>query len=102
MGAMDERTGIDAEAVQGRASVEHYRPPIHDLDEPLWVAEDPETDCRGLGRVQAEAIGNLVAVVDEYGHDPTPYVKLPGDTVERFDARVGNHDSLLSGLRDLF
>jgi len=91
----------DPEAVRERAVVTHVEPPIHGLEEALWSAEDPETDCVGYGRVEAEAVGNLVAVVAEYGGDSSVgHVKLPGDVVERTWER--DSGGVLSRLGDLF
>ena len=73
----------DAERVRERARVSHYEPPTFGLEDPIWVAEDEETGCAGVGRVEAEAIGNLIAVVDSHGEAATGYVKLPGQVVER-------------------
>jgi hypothetical protein len=80
---MDEPADAPGDSVRERASVARYEPPVYDLDEPMWVAEDDETNCVGVGRVEAEAVGNLLAVVDAHGHEPTGWVKLPGQTVER-------------------
>jgi len=74
---------MDAEGVRQRAQVSHYEPPVYGLDEPMWVAEDDETGCAGVGRVEAEAVGNLVAAVDSHGEQEGAYVKLPGRVVER-------------------
>ena len=78
--------GSTASAVRDRASVEHYEPPVYGLDEPLWVARDEETGCSGIGRVEAEAIGNLVSLVvthETAATEDAEYVKLPGDVVEK-------------------
>jgi hypothetical protein len=56
----------DPDDVRDRAWVEHRRPPIDDLEKPVWIAEDPVTECAGVGRVKAEAVGNLVTVVVQY------------------------------------
>lgn len=95
----------DPDEIRDRAWVEHRRPPVDDLDEPMWIAEDPMTDCAGVGRVEAEAIGNLVAVVTEYEHrdesDP-PLLKLPGSVVARPSVRAGSSRSVFDRLRSLF
>ncbi|WP_121821570.1 hypothetical protein [Halostella salina] len=89
------------DAVRERAEVTHVEPPVYGLDEALWSAEDPETDCVGYGRVEAEAVGNLVAVVVEHGDDsPVGHVKLPGEVVERTWER--DADGVLSRIGDLF
>ncbi|MFC6734261.1 MULTISPECIES: hypothetical protein [unclassified Haladaptatus] len=89
-------TGPDLRA---RATVTCYEPPLYDLEKPLWVAEDPETDCVGIGRVEAEAFGNLTAAVAEFEADGgrVPYKKLPGRTIRR-EAGGG----LLEKLRERF
>lgn len=87
----------EAERVRERARVQQYEPPVFGLEEDLWVAEDDETDCVGVGRVRAEALGNLVAVVERHGHDEGSHVKLPG----AIHARTWeDDDGLLARLRD--
>lgn len=88
----------DSEAVRARATVSCYEPPVYGLEESMWVAEDAETDCVGVGRVEAEAVGNLVAVVAAHGHEGTGHVKLPGRSVER--TWSGEDDGVLERLRD--
>lgn len=58
----------------------HWEPPVHGLDEPMWTARDPKTDCAGIGRVEAEAFGNLAAAVHRYEEEgsTTGYTKYPG------------------------
>ncbi|PSP94452.1 hypothetical protein BRC91_05750 [Halobacteriales archaeon QS_4_62_28] len=92
--------------IRDRAWVEHRRPPVTDIDEALWFAEDPVTDCAGVGRVEAEAVGNLVAVVVAYeavdGLDQ-PALKLPGRTIARPSMRsTGPADSVFDRLRSFF
>lgn len=72
-----------ADRVRDRARVDQYEPPVFGLEETLWVAEDDETGCVGVGRVRAEAVGNLVAVVDSHGDREGSYVKIPGNVVDR-------------------
>lgn len=93
---------FDPETVRKRAFVEHRRPPIHDVDDPLWVAEDPVTDCAGVGRVEAEAIGNLVAVVAAFEDDDShhPRLKLPGRVVAR-PAFEDDSSTLLERIRSV-
>jgi hypothetical protein len=75
---------VDADAVRDRATVEE-RLPGTDLDaETMWIAEDPVTGCAGAGRVEAEAVGNLVAVVADYDGGPAK-MKIPGRTIDRPD-----------------
>jgi hypothetical protein len=96
----------DPDDIEARAWVEHRRPPIADIDEELWFAEDPETECAGVGAVEAEAVGNLVAVVVEYETDADPgppRMKLPGDTIARpSKGAAGPTDAVLDRLRSLF
>lgn len=89
----------DSERVRERAGVTHYEPPVYGLEEAMWVAEDAETDCVGVGRVEAEAVGNLLAVVAAHGAEPTGHVKLPGRAVERTWAD-DDGDGVLERLRD--
>ena len=96
----------DPADIEARAWVEHRQPPIADIDDELWFAEDPETDCAGVGRVEAEAVGNLVAAVVAYesATDPgPPQMKLPGDTIARPSKRArGPSEGVLGRLRSLF
>lgn len=95
----------DPDEIRDRAWVEHRRPPVDDLDEAMWIAEDPVTECAGVGRIEAEAIGNLVAVVIEYerrGESDPPLLKLPGSVVVRPSIRVVSSTSMLDRLRSLF
>lgn len=96
----------DPADIEARAWVEHRRPPIADIDEELWFAEDPETECAGVGAVEVEAVGNLVAVVVEYETDPDPghpRMKLPGDTIARPSKRPSSPSKgVLERLRSLF
>ncbi|WP_336343180.1 hypothetical protein [Halalkalicoccus ordinarius] len=95
----------DPDDVRDRAWVEQRRPPIDDIEEPMWFAEDPATECAGVGRVEEEAVGNLVAVVAEYerrdGSGP-PLLKLPGSVVTRPSFRSGSSSSVVDRLRSLF
>lgn len=74
---------VNEDAIAERARVTQYEPPMFGIDEQLWVAEDPETDLQGAGRVRAEAVGNLIALHHERDGEPGQYIRLPGDTVER-------------------
>lgn len=93
---------VDDDAVRDRAHVEYLEPPIADVSEPFWRAEDRETGCVGIGRVESEAAGNLVAAVAAYEEstDETPLTKLPGETIERIDPQAAD-DGLVSRLSDL-
>jgi hypothetical protein len=78
---------------------------MDDLEKPMWIAEDPVTECAGVGRVEAEAIGNLIAVVVEYEHrneTSPPLLKLPGSVVSRPSVRTHTSTSLLDRFRSLF
>lgn len=96
----------DPADIEARAWVEHRRPPIAGIEEELWFAEDPETECAGVGSVEAEAVGNLVAVVVEYETDPDPgrpRLKLPGDTITRpSKGAAGPAENVIERLRSLF
>lgn len=39
-------------------------------DGPRFIAEDPETGCRGVGQFEHEACTNLVHAVEAYRNDP--------------------------------
>lgn len=102
----------NGDAVRDCADVYRVEPPAFGLSEALWVAEDPRTGFRGVGRVEAEAVGNLLALLDERDPDPAGpgYVRLPGRTVQRrwTDDRTddppadrdGSRTGLLGGLVD--
>lgn len=57
---------------------------MDDPDEPMGIVEGPVTECAGVGWVEAEAIGNLVAVVVEYerrSESSPPLLNLSGSTI---------------------
>ena len=87
----------DENALLERATVTRYEPPAFGLAEPVWVAEDPETNCLGIGHVEREAVGNLVSVVCyEGGRDR---LKLPGQVTDRLaDDEPGLLDRLTGWL----
>ncbi|WP_135663042.1 hypothetical protein [Halorhabdus rudnickae] len=89
---------VDSDAILERAWIEHRDPTTANVDEPIWVAQDPESDCLAVGSVRPEAEGNLIAVVAEYrqGEEGTPLMKLKGETMPRPTAATG------SSLFDLF
>ena len=96
---------VSESEVRERAWVEHRRPQIDPVDEPLWVAEDPATDCVGVGSVEAEAVGNLVSAVAEFeaaGASGRPLVKAPGRAVARPSSEGDAGSSALDRLRSLF
>ncbi|MEF8841077.1 MAG: hypothetical protein V5A62_05565 [Haloarculaceae archaeon] len=71
---------MDDHGLRERAVTTHWEPPVHGLKESMWTARDPETGCTGLGRVEAEAYGNLAAAVHHYEDEgsTTGYTKYPG------------------------
>lgn len=91
---------VDAEEIRERATVDRYEPPVFGLEEPMWIAEDEQTDCVGVGRLRAEAEGNLVALVESHGHREGGYIKLPG-MVHRRTWQDESGDGLLERVRDL-
>ncbi len=95
---------VDADEIRERARLTRHEPSFDPVDETLWVAEDPVTDCAGLGRVESEAMGNLVAVVAQFERRESaePLQKLPGRVLERRQARPGDSPSLLDRLQSLF
>lgn len=91
----------DPDSIRERAVVTHAEPPLYDLDEPLWSAEDPETNCVGYGRVEAEAMGNLIAVaVERADMSDTGYAKMPGEVMER--TWQDSSESIVSKFTDVF
>lgn len=97
--------GPDPSDVRERAWVEHREPSMTSVDEAMWVAEDPETQCVGVGDFEAEAVGNLVSVVcqrDPDGTEDRPEMKLPGRVVPRPSMQDGVTDSMFGTLRSLF
>lgn len=97
--AADGSDMAEADRILERATVNWYEPPVFGLEEPMWLAEDEETNSAGVGRHRVEAEGNLVAVVESHGEEPGGYVKLPG-TVHR--RTWEDEDGLLGRLRDRF
>ena len=93
---------VSESELRERAWVERREPPIDPVEEPLWVAEDPETDCIGVGSVEAEAVGNLVSVVAEFETRARrrPLMKVPGRTVARPGVTGDAGGSLLDRFRD--
>ena len=94
---------VSESEVRERAWIEHRQPPMDPVDEPLWVAEDPTTDCVGVGTVEAEAVGNLVSVVAEFEvtEERRPLMKVPGRSVAR-PASDDGESSVLDRIRSLF
>lgn len=78
--------GQEERAVRERATIQQYEPPVFGIDRELWVAEDAETGCTGIGRVEDEAVGNLVSLVlthESAAVDDEEYLKLPGQVQEK-------------------
>jgi hypothetical protein len=76
--------------------------PNNTFDEPRWVAEDPETPCRGIGHFELEARVNLVHAVEAYRGDPTTevgYVSVGRD--QTYEMRWRAEDGLGERLRDV-
>jgi hypothetical protein len=71
---------VGDQRLRDRAATTHWEPPVRGLEEPMWTARDPKTGCTGLGRVEAEAFGNLAAAVHHYEEEEshTGYTKYPG------------------------
>lgn len=71
---------MDDRPLRDRAVTTRWEEPVFDLEEPMWTARDPATDCAGIGRVEAEAYGNLAAAVRRYEEEgsTTGYTKYPG------------------------
>ena len=66
--------------LRDRAVTTEWEPPVHGLEEPMWTAKDPVTGCTGIGRIEAEAYGNLAAAVHHYDEEggSVGYTKYPG------------------------
>lgn len=91
------------DAVRQRATVEHYEPPVRGIEEPLWIATDEETGCSGVGKIEAEAIGNLLSLVATHetaAVDDAEYMKFPGDVREK--TWTGESEGLVGRLLDAF
>jgi len=75
----------DPDAIRERAWVERRGGVGKTELGPLWIAEDPVTDCAGAGEIEAEAVGNLLAAVAEYeaSDGEQPLLKTPGPVVDR-------------------
>jgi hypothetical protein len=79
---------VDPDVVFERASASHRPGDLRPggSGDPRWVAEDPETGCRGVGRFEKAARANLVYAVEAYHEEPdesVPYLSSgTGRTVE--------------------
>lgn len=67
---------LDPEAVRNRAETSRLEPEVinsrywgTESDDPNWIAEDPETGCRGIGPSEDVALTNLVYAVNAYHED---------------------------------
>lgn len=91
----------DPDAIRDRLQVVHLDEALSLGEDAVVYAEDPETGCIGLGEVEAEAVGNAVAVVARYEREEgggAPYVKAPGLVVEK--SWGGDRSGLLDAVRD--
>jgi hypothetical protein len=97
---MDRNAAVDAETIRQRAWIEYREPETARVDDPVWVAEDPDSGCLAIGDVRIEAVGNLVAAVDEYersGTD-TPLLKTRGRSMPNRFRSDDRNPSLLERL----
>ena len=70
-------------------------------DGPRFVAEDPETGCRGVGQFEHEARTNLVHAVDAYRNDPKAEVGyLSTGRHQTYEMRWLIDDGITDRLRD--
>lgn len=70
-------------------------------DETKWLAVDPETDCRGVGDFETEAIVNLVYAVEAFTEDvegTVPYLGTSSRQVIEMSWHEEDEDA--SGLYD--
>lgn len=97
------RMSTDPDAIRERAWVER-RGEGKTEPGPMWVAEDPVTDCAGTGEIEAEAVGNLLAVVAEYEArgSEQPLLKTPGLVVDRSAAPGTSSSSVVDRVLSLF
>lgn len=94
----------DPTEIRERSWVEYRQPTTAPVEEEMWVAEDPETQCLGVGTVEDEAVGNLVAVVVEWEGDADatePLMKAPGRVVPRPSMQDGVTNTVFDSLRSL-
>ena len=91
---------MDDRGLRDRAVTTHWEPPVHGLEESMWTARDPATGCTGIGRVEAEAYGNLAAAVHHYEDEESAvgYTKYPGTLRRRPMGEPGRDEG--SGLLD--
>lgn len=91
---------MEDRSLRERAVTTLWEPPVHGIEEPMWTARDPVTDCAGIGRVEAEAYGNLAAAVHYYDEEGSSvaYTKYPGTLHRRPMGKSGPESG--SGLFD--
>jgi hypothetical protein len=97
---------VEDRSLRERAVTTHWEPPVHGLEQPMWTARDPTTGCAGIGRVEAEAYGNLAAAVHHYDEEGSTvgYTKYPGTLHRRplGDSDDDGASGLLGRLADAF
>lgn len=78
------RQDLEEIRIQERAQTIFMEPPL--AKQECWIAEDPETGCRGAGGSEAEAKSNLVFAVEAYLDNDRPeigyYSAGPDQTVK--------------------
>ncbi|WP_181684685.1 hypothetical protein [Halorhabdus salina] len=97
---MDRDANVDADAIRQRAWIEYREPETARVEDPVWVAEDSESGCLAIGDVRIEAVGNLVATVEEYERSDTdtPLLKARGQSMPRRLGRENRTAPLLDRL----
>lgn len=96
---MDERAIVDrAELLEDPGD----RFPNRSTDAPRWLAEEPETDCLGVGHFELEACVNLVhAVVANRKNPETAVLFVTVGCGETFEMRWLGDGCLGHRLRDV-
>lgn len=87
---------VDPDGVFDRATTSHRPGDLlpGDSGEARWIAEDPETGCRGVGRFEKAARTNLVYAVEAYRDDAeesAPY--LSSGVGQTFEMRWQDDES---------
>lgn len=87
---------VDPDAVFDRARTSHRPDDLlpGDSGKARWIAEDPETACRGVGRFEKAARTNLVYAVEAYRDDAeesAPY--LSSGVGQTFEMRWQDDES---------
>lgn len=98
---------MDPDTVFERAEVTEYPSEVlpGESDDPRWIADDPETGCRGVGDFDEEARTNLVHAVEAYRADPerdVPYVSSGKAATVEMAWVDGDRTTLTDRLRSLF